>query len=238
MNYFKGFEEALFDFSKAKSNEIKVIGVGIGGCNTVNYLFQHRTTDNNLVDLFACDTDYADLQQCSVPNKLQLGKRLTNGLGSQSYLKTGQQSALESMIEINKTIGNETQMVLITAGMGGGTGSGAAPVIAQRARGKGILTVAIVTLPFQFEGQLRFNQALIGIKNLRHQVDSIIVIDCDKVSKMHNIKDVKVAFSKVDETLSSIFNVFLENYSKYNSHKASFNYVKDQFSNIRYTPFD
>src|SRR5690606_52307 len=146
------FGGIIFDLPKNQSNVIKVIGVGGGGSNAINYMFKQGIKG---VDFVVCNTDAQALQNSPVPNKIQLGVNLTEGLGAGANPEVGQQSAMESMEEIETMLDRNTKMIFITAGMGGGTGTGAAPVIAQMAKEKDILTVGIVTMPFQFEGKVR-----------------------------------------------------------------------------------
>ena len=155
------------------------------------------------VDFIVCNTDSQALQNSSVPNKIQLGVNLTEGLGAGANPDVGQQSAIESISDIEKMLDRNTKMVFITAGMGGGTGTGAAPVIAQLAKERDILTVGIVTLPFLFEGKVRQEQALIGIEKLRKQVDSLIVINNNKLREVYGNLGFKAGFSKADEVLAT-----------------------------------
>lgn len=189
-----------FDLPKNQSNVIKVIGVGGGGSNAINHMFKQGIKG---VDFVICNTDAQALQNSPVPNKIQLGLHLTEGLGAGANPEIGQQSALESMEEIEKMLDANTKMVFITAGMGGGTGTGAAPVIAQMAKEKDILTVGIVTIPFQFEGKVRFEQAMRGVDSLRAQVDSLIVINNNKLREVYGNLGFKAGFSKADEVLST-----------------------------------
>jgi cell division protein FtsZ len=189
-----------FDLPKNQSNVIKVIGVGGGGSNAINHMFKQGIKG---VDFVICNTDAQALQNSPVPNKIQLGLNLTEGLGAGANPEIGQQSALESMEEIEKMLDANTKMVFITAGMGGGTGTGAAPVIAQMAKEKDILTVGIVTIPFQFEGKVRFEQAMRGVDSLRAQVDSLIVINNNKLREVYGNLGFKAGFSKADEVLST-----------------------------------
>ena len=189
-----------FDLPKNQSNVIKVIGVGGGGSNAINHMFKQGIKG---VDFIVCNTDSQALQSSSVPNKIQLGVHLTEGLGAGANPDVGQQSAIESISEIEKMLDRNTKMVFITAGMGGGTGTGAAPVIAQLAKERDILTVGIVTLPFLFEGKVRQEQALIGIEKLRKQVDSLIVINNNKLREVYGNLGFKAGFSKADEVLAT-----------------------------------
>jgi cell division protein FtsZ len=189
-----------FDLPKNQSNVIKVIGVGGGGSNAINHMFQQGIKG---VDFVICNTDSQALQNSSVPNKIQLGVSLTEGLGAGANPEIGQQSAIESITEIEKMLDSNTKMVFITAGMGGGTGTGAAPVIAQLAKEREILTVGIVTIPFQFEGKVRYEQAMNGVERLRKNVDSLIVINNNKLREVYGNLGFKSGFSKADEVLAT-----------------------------------
>ena len=194
------FGSISFDLPKNQSNVIKVIGVGGGGSNAINHMFKQGIKG---VDFIVCNTDSQALQNSAVPNKIQLGVHLTEGLGAGANPDVGQQSAIESISDIEKMLDQNTKMVFITAGMGGGTGTGAAPVIAQLAKERDILTVGIVTLPFVFEGKVRQEQALIGIEKLRKQVDSLIVINNNKLREVYGNLGFKAGFSKADEVLAT-----------------------------------
>jgi len=194
------FGSISFDLPKNQSNVIKVIGVGGGGSNAINHMFKQGIKG---VDFIVCNTDSQALQNSAVPNKIQLGVNLTEGLGAGANPDVGQQSAIESISDIEKMLDQNTKMVFITAGMGGGTGTGAAPVIAQLAKERDILTVGIVTLPFVFEGKVRQEQALIGIEKLRKQVDSLIVINNNKLREVYGNLGFKAGFSKADEVLAT-----------------------------------
>jgi len=194
------FGSISFDLPKNQSNVIKVIGVGGGGSNAINHMFKQGIKG---VDFVVCNTDSQALQNSPVPNKIQLGVSLTEGLGAGANPEVGQQSALESIAEIEKMLDVNTKMVFITAGMGGGTGTGAAPVIAQLAKERDILTVGIVTIPFQFEGKVRSDQALQGVERLRKQVDSLIVINNNKLREVYGNLGFKAGFSKADEVLAT-----------------------------------
>ena len=189
-----------FDLPKNQSNVIKVIGVGGGGSNAINHMFKQGIKG---VDFVVCNTDSQALENSAVPNKIQLGMNLTEGLGAGANPEVGQKSAIESIEDIEKILDNNTKMVFITAGMGGGTGTGAAPVIAQIAKEKDILTVGIVTIPFQFEGKHRQAQALKGVEKLRNQVDSLIVINNNKLREVYGNLGFKAGFAKADEVLST-----------------------------------
>jgi len=194
------FGSISFDLPKNQSNVIKVIGVGGGGSNAINHMFRQGIKG---VDFIVCNTDSQALENSAVPNKIQLGVNLTEGLGAGANPDIGHQSAIESISDIEKVLDVNTKMVFITAGMGGGTGTGAAPVIAQLAKERDILTVGIVTLPFLFEGKVRQEQALIGIEKLRKQVDSLIVINNNKLREVYGNLGFKAGFSKADEVLAT-----------------------------------
>ena len=194
------FGSISFDLPKNQSNVIKVIGVGGGGSNAINHMFKQGIKG---VDFIVCNTDSQALENSAVPNKIQLGVNLTEGLGAGANPDVGQQSAIESIADIEKMLDSNTKMVFITAGMGGGTGTGAAPVIAQLAKERDILTVGIVTLPFLFEGKVRQEQALIGINKLRKQVDSLIIINNNKLREVYGNLGFKAGFSKADEVLAT-----------------------------------
>src|SRR5690554_242793 len=196
------FENLAFspDLPKNKSNVIKVIGVGGGGSNAINHMYNQGIKG---VDFVVCNTDSQALNNSPVPIKIQLGITLTEGLGAGANPEVGQQSALESIEEIEQFLDSNTKMVFITAGMGGGTGTGAAPVIAQLAKDRDILTVGIVTIPFQFEGKVRQEQALKGVENLRKNVDSLIVINNNKLREVYGNLGFKAGFSKADEVLAT-----------------------------------
>ena len=189
-----------FDLPKHRSSAIKVIGVGGGGSNAVNYM---KNQGIRGVDFIVCNTDAQALDFSPVENKIQLGATLTEGLGAGANPEVGEQAALESYEEIQAVLGAQTKMVFITAGMGGGTGTGAAPIIAMAAREMGILTVGIVTAPFGFEGSMRLRQAELGIERLREHVDSLIVINNNKLREVYGNLGFKQGFMKADEVLST-----------------------------------
>lgn len=196
-----GIENSIsFDLPKNQSNVIKVIGVGGGGSNAINHMFQQGIKG---VDFVICNTDAQALQNSGVPNKIQLGVNLTEGLGAGANPEIGEKAAVESFEEISSMLDSNTKMVFITAGMGGGTGTGAAPIIAKMAKEMDILTVGIVTMPFQFEGKLRNQQAQKGIDNLRSMVDSLVVINNNKLREVYGNLGFKAGFSKADEVLST-----------------------------------
>jgi cell division protein FtsZ len=189
-----------FDLPKNQSNVIKVIGVGGGGSNAINHMFQQGIDG---VDFVICNTDAQALQNSPVPNKIQLGVHLTEGLGAGANPEVGQQSAIESIEDLEKMLDTNTRMLFITAGMGGGTGTGAAPVIAKLAKERDILTVGIVTIPFSFEGNSRAAQAMEGVERLRKNVDSLIVINNNKLRDVYGNLGFKAGFSKADEVLAT-----------------------------------
>lgn len=189
-----------FDIPK-KQNIIKVIGVGGGGGNAVNHMYEKGIKD---VDFIVANTDNQALERSEVPIKIQLGPSLTSGLGAGNNPEHGAAAAVESIEEIDRVLGgiDNTKMLFVTAGMGGGTGTGAAPVIAKHAKEQGILTVAIVTVPFRFEGPKRVNQAIKGLEELKNNVDSLLVIDNDKVLMQYADEAVTDAFGYADDVLT------------------------------------
>ena len=189
-----------FDLPKNKSNVIKVIGVGGGGSNAINYMFHQGI---NGVDFVITNTDAQALNESSVPIKIQLGASLTEGLGAGANPEVGALAAEESFDDLKTLLTTQTKMVFITAGMGGGTGTGAAPIIAQMAKEMDILTVGIVTMPFQFEGKLRLDQAEKGLENIKRSVDALIVINNNKLREVYGNLGFKTGFSKADEVLST-----------------------------------
>lgn len=193
-------EEFTFDMPKHHSAAIKVIGVGGGGSNAVNYMYEQGIEG---VDFIVCNTDAQALNSSQVPHRIQLGQTITEGLGAGANPEVGEQAALESIDEIKKTLDVHTKMVFITAGMGGGTGTGAAPIIAATAKSMGILTVGIVTAPFSFEGKMRLEQAERGIQKLQESVDSLIVINNNKLRELYGNLGYKASFAKADEVLTT-----------------------------------
>ena len=194
------FDNITFDLPKNQSNVIKVIGVGGGGSNAINHMFQQGIKG---VDFVICNTDAQALENSAVPIKIQLGVGLTEGLGAGANPEIGEKAAIESELDIKQMLDLNTKMVFITAGMGGGTGTGAAPVIAKMARELDILTVGIVTIPFEFEGKTRNEQAHKGVERLRTQVDSLIVINNNKLREVYGNLGFKAGFSKADEVLAT-----------------------------------
>jgi len=189
-----------FDLPKNKSNVMKVMGVGGGGSNAVNHMFQQGITG---VDFIVCNTDSQALEKSPVPNKIQLGINITEGLGAGANPEIGKLAALETHEELRDLLETQTKMLFITAGMGGGTGTGAAPIIAEFAKELDILTVGIVTIPFDFEGKTRQIQAQKGLKKLKKTVDSLIIINNNKLRQVYGNLGFKEGFSKADEVLAT-----------------------------------
>jgi cell division protein FtsZ len=189
-----------FDLPKQKSSIIKVLGVGGGGSNAVNFMF-----DQNIegVDFIICNTDAKAIEQSRIPNKIQLGPHLTQGLGAGANPEVGKLATEESLEEIKRILEVNTKMAFITVGMGGGTGTGGAPIIAQICKDLGILTVGIVTTPFGFEGPRRLQQAQEGIDKLKPHVDTLLVISNDKLRMQYGNLKMKEAFGKADNVLAT-----------------------------------
>jgi cell division protein FtsZ len=194
------FSNISFDLPKNQSNVIKVIGVGGGGSNAVNHMYAQGIKG---VDFVICNTDAQALQNSPIPTKIQLGVSLTEGLGAGANPEVGEQAALESIQEIKDMLSSNSKMVFITVGMGGGTGTGAAPIIAKVARELDLLTIGIVTTPFSFEGKMRNEQAQKGIEKLREYLDSMVVINNNKLREVYGNLGFKAGFSKADEVLST-----------------------------------
>jgi len=194
---------AIEDISSVAENPddiptiIKVIGVGGGGSNAVNQLAKSGIVG---VDLIVCNTDKQALNDSRAPHKIQLGKRLTDGLGAGNDPKVGEDAAKENLVEVEALFDNNTKMVFVTAGMGGGTGTGAAPVIAKAAKDKGMLTIGVVTVPFSNEGAQRINQANEGVVRMREAVDALLVINDDKLIEFDDCS-FSNAFQKADEVV-------------------------------------
>lgn len=194
------FEEIYpFELPRDEKSIIKVIGVGGGGSNAVNHMYRQGI---NGVDFVVCNTDNQALQSSPIPIKVQLGKTLTFGRGAGNEPTKGRESALENREDIRRFLSERTKMVFLTAGMGGGTGTGAAPVIAEVAMELGILTVAIVTLPFSFEGQKRWAQAVDGIRQLKDNVDALLIIHNDRLRDIYGDQKLSVAFGHADNVLA------------------------------------
>ncbi len=189
-----------FDLPVERSSIIKVIGIGGGGSNAVNHMFRSGIKDVNFV---ICNTDAQALASSEVPVKIQLGESLTEGRGAGNKPEIGKQAAIENLDDVTEALSGNTKMVFITAGMGGGTGTGAAPVIAKASKEMGLLTVAIVTIPFKFEGRVRINQAIDGINELREHVDSLLVINNEKLREIFGDLKISEAFSRADNVLTS-----------------------------------
>jgi len=188
-----------FELPANKSSIIKVLGVGGGGSNAVNHMFRQGIKD---VDFIVCNTDAQALANSPVPLKVQLGASLTEGRGAGNKPEVGRQAAIESLDNISDMLSVNTRMLFITAGMGGGTGTGAAPVIARAAKEMDVLTVGIVTIPFKNEGPRRINQALEGIGELEKHVDSLLVINNEKIRQIYGDLRLSEAFSKADNVLA------------------------------------
>jgi len=193
--------ENIIDFNlpKNQSSVIKVIGIGGGGGNAINYMYENGIEG---VDFAICNTDTQALEASPIPVKIQLGENLTSGLGAGSNPEVGMQAAVESIDRINELLDSNTNMLFITAGMGGGTGTGAAPVIAKAANEKGILTVGVVTMPFETEGGRRHEHAKDGLEELRKHVDTLLVINNQKLLEVHGDLTLSKAFSKANEVLN------------------------------------
>ena len=189
-----------FDLPKDKSSIIKVLGVGGGGGNAVNHMYEQGIKG---VDFVICNTDLQVLEASPIPNKIQLGSGLTQGLGAGSNPEVGKKAAMEAIEDIIEVLGVNTKMLFITAGMGGGTGTGAAPIIAKTAKELDILTVGIVTLPFSFEGKKRKDYADEGIENLKRSVDCLLVIGNDKIKQMYGNLPLRQAFSHANDILTT-----------------------------------
>ena len=200
MNFNQDLNNLSFDLPKNQSNVIKVIGVGGGGSNAINHMYSKGIKG---VDYVVCNTDAQALENSNVPNKIQLGVNLTEGLGAGANPIVGEKAAIENLNEIKSMLENNTKMVFITAGMGGGTGTGAAPIISKLAMEMNILTVGIVTMPFVFEGKNRISQANIGLDKLRKNVDALIVVNNNKLRDVYGNLGVKQGFSKADEVLAT-----------------------------------
>jgi len=189
-----------FELQKHKSSIIKVIGIGGGGSNAVNHMYRQGIKD---VDFVVCNTDALALRNSPVPVKIQLGNSLTEGRGAGNKPDVGRQAAIENLQDVIDVLSGNTKMVFITAGMGGGTGTGAAPVIAKAAKEMGILTVSIVTVPFRFEGQQRINQAIEGINEIKNYSDSLLVIHNERLREMFGDLKLSDAFGRADNVLTT-----------------------------------
>ena len=188
-----------FDLPVERSSIIKVIGIGGGGNNAVNHMFRKGIKDVNFV---ICNTDYQVLTKSPVPVKIQIGETLTEGMGAGSLPEKGKKAAAENINDIMEALGGNTRMVFIAAGMGGGTGTGATPVIARACKEAGLLTVAVVTVPFRSEGPIRMRSAIAGINELQNHVDSLLVINNDKLLEIYGNLGISAAFAKADDVLT------------------------------------
>lgn len=197
-------DDELMDIKSGKANDqrtiIKVIGVGGGGGNAVNYMYNQNVAN---VSFLLCNTDQQHLNVCDVPDTICLGKSITKGLGAGNNPRLAREAAEESEAEVREALSDGTEMVFITAGMGGGTGTGAAPVIARIARSMGILTVGIVTIPFLFEGRTKILQAIEGVEELKKNVDAILVVNNELLNRIYPDLRMTEGFRKADETLTT-----------------------------------
>ncbi|HQG53512.1 MAG TPA: cell division protein FtsZ [Bacteroidales bacterium] len=189
-----------FDLPVERSSIIKVLGIGGGGNNAVNHMYEKGIRDVNFI---ICNTDHQALAKSPVPVKVQIGESLTEGRGAGSKPEIGRQAAIENIDDIMKALSGNTKMVFITTGMGGGTGTGAAPVIAQACRDAGYLTIAVVTIPFKSEGKIRIKHAVDGINELKDYVDSLLVINNEKLREIYGDLPVSAAFAKADDVLTT-----------------------------------
>ena len=188
-----------FNLNEKTPTIIKVIGVGGGGGNAVEYMYEKGICD---VDFVICNTDYQALRNSAIPCKIQLGKELTAGHGAGNNPDMGEKSAQESLADIEAILKKDTRMAFITAAMGGGTGTGAAPVIARLSKDMGILTVGIVSVPARFEGPKRLDQARDGLRRLKDHVDCLIVIDNEKIKSIYGSQTISQAFAKANDVLN------------------------------------
>jgi len=189
-----------FDLPVDRSSIIKVLGIGGGGNNAVNHMFERGIKDVNFV---ICNTDHQALTQSPVPIKVQIGESLTEGRGAGSKPEVGRQAALENIGDVMEALSGNTKMVFITTGMGGGTGTGATPVIAKACKDAGLLTIAVVTIPFKSEGKVRIRQAIDGVTELKDNVDSLLVINNEKLREIYGNQPVSTAFAKADDILTT-----------------------------------
>jgi cell division protein FtsZ len=189
-----------FDLPVDRSSIIKVIGIGGGGNNAVNHMYEKGIKDVNFV---VCNTDHQALARSPVPIKVQIGESITEGRGAGSKPEVGRQAALENIKEVMDTITGNTKMVFLTTGMGGGTGTGAIPVIAKSCKEAGLLTIAVVTIPFKSEGKIRIRYAIDGITELGNYVDSLLVINNEKLREIYGDQGVSTAFAKADDILTT-----------------------------------
>ncbi len=212
-----------FNLPQERTAIIKVIGIGGGGGNAVNHMFQQGIKG---VDFLICNTDQQALDVSPIPTKLQLGDTLTGGLGAGSNPETGKNSAIESIDDVKEMLAAGTKMVFVTAGMGGGTGTGAGPVVAKAAREMGILTVGIVTMPFAFEGRKRRLQAEEGIQEMRDNVDTLLVINNDRLREMYGNLTIDNAFAQADNVLTSAAKGIAETITRVGKINVDFNDIQ------------
>jgi len=189
-----------FDLPVERSSIIKVLGIGGGGNNAVNHMFEKGIKDVNFV---VCNTDHQALTKSPVPIKVQIGEALTEGRGAGSKPEVGRQAAIENIDDVMDALSGNTKMVFITTGMGGGTGTGATPVIAKACKDAGLLTIAVVTIPFKSEGKVRIRQAVDGVTELKDYVDSLLVINNEKLREIYGNQPVSTAFAKADDILTT-----------------------------------
>ncbi len=189
-----------FDLPVERSSIIKVLGIGGGGNNAVNHMFEKGIRDVNFI---ICNTDHQSLAKSPVPVKVQIGENLTEGMGAGSQPEKGRNAALENIEDVMDALGGNTRMVFITTGMGGGTGTGAIPVIAKACKEAGLLTIAVVTIPFKSEGKIRIRYAIDGITELKDHVDSLLVINNEKLREMYGNLGVSSAFAKADDVVTT-----------------------------------
>ncbi|OFY38374.1 MAG: cell division protein FtsZ, partial [Bacteroidetes bacterium RBG_13_44_24] len=189
-----------FDLPVERSSIIKVLGIGGGGNNAVNHMFEKGIRDVNFV---VCNTDHQALASSPVPVKVQIGEALTEGMGAGSQPEKGKKAALENLDNVMDALGGNTRMVFITTGMGGGTGTGAIPVVAKACKEAGLLTIAVVTIPFKSEGKVRIRYAIDGITELKDHVDSLLVINNEKLREIYGNQGVSSAFSKADDVVTT-----------------------------------
>jgi len=189
-----------FDLPVERSSIIKVLGIGGGGNNAVNHMYEKGIKDVNFI---VCNTDHQALAKSPVPVKVQIGESLTEGMGAGSQPDKGRKAAVENLDDVMDALGGNTRMVFITTGMGGGTGTGAIPVIAKACKDAGLLTIAVVTIPFKSEGKIRIRYAIDGINELKDNVDSLLVINNEKLREIYGNQGVSTAFGKADDVLTT-----------------------------------
>ncbi|MFN8282319.1 MAG: cell division protein FtsZ [Chitinophagales bacterium] len=217
-----------FEMFSENNSIIKVLGVGGGGCNAVNYMYEQGIPG---VNFSVCNTDKQDLMKSPVPTKIQLGINLLEGLGAGADPEDGRRAALEAEEEIRMYLSNNTKMVFVTAGMGGGTGTGAAPIVSKIAKELGILTVGIVTIPFSNEGKPKREKADRGIHNMKENVDALIVVSNNKLYEIFPDLDIAEAFSKADDILTTAAKGVTEIITKPGQINVDFNDVKRMMQN-------